>query len=292
MLLASAGPSDGGKKSLQPFEHVQDSRFWHTFDGFPHPELPAYTSKFLIILTVAAVLTGVIVLWVANKIKSGTTPKGKLWNLVESLLFFVRDKVARPSLGEKDGDKYMPFLSTLFLFIFFCNLFGMLPFLPSPTAHIYVTAALALVAFVVIHYAGIKENGVGGYLKTFIPHIHLEGGFAMKALAFVLTFGMAILEYLTAFIRAIVLAVRLFANMLAGHTALFIILFFIKLVADPAYQIELSKGQDWMYWIVAPFSVVLVVALSCLELFIAGLQAFIFTFLTAIFIGLAKHPQH
>ena len=63
-------------------------------------------------------------------------------------------------------------------------------------------------------------------------------------------------------------------------------------MADPGYQIELSKGQDWMFWVVSPFSVILVVLLSCLELFIAGLQAFIFTFLTAIFIGLAKHPQH
>jgi F-type H+-transporting ATPase subunit a len=291
MLFASADPSDGGKKSLQPFEHVQDAFDLHTFDHI-HLPLPPGTSKFLLFLGLAGVLTAVIVLWVANKIKSGDTPKGKLWNLVESILFFIRDKVARPSLGEKDGDKYMPFLSTLFLFIFLCNLFGMLPFLPSPTAHIYVTGALALVAFVVIHYSGIKENGVGGYLKTFIPHIHLEGGFAMKLLGFVLTAGMAVLEYATAFIRAIVLAVRLFANMLAGHTALFIILFFIKLVSDPSYQIDISRGQDWMYWVVAPFSVILVVALSCLELFIAGLQAFIFTFLTAIFIGLAKHPHH
>jgi F-type H+-transporting ATPase subunit a len=292
MLFASADPSPDGKKQLQPFEHVQDAFNLHTFEAFPHIDLPPGTSKFLIFLTLSAVLTAALVLWVANKIKSGDTPKGKLWNFVESLLFFVRDKVARPSLGEKDGDKYMPFLSTLFLFIFFCNLFGMLPFLPSPTAHIYVTGALALISFVVIHYSGLKENGVGGYLKTFIPHIHLEGGPAMKFLGVFLTIGIAGLEYITAFIRAIVLAVRLFANMLAGHTALFVILFFIKLVADPAYQIELSKGQDWMYWVVAPMSVLLVVALSCLELFIAGLQAFIFVFLTAIFIGLAKHPQH
>lgn len=293
MLFASAGPavSDGGKKELHPFEHVQDAWDLHTFEGVK--AVPLYgTSKFIIFLTLAAVVTAAAILWVANKIKSGDTPKGKLWNLIESMIFFIRDKVARPSLGEKDGDKYLPFLFTLFLFIFLCNLFGMLPFLPSPTAHIYVTAALSLVSFVVIHYSGVKENGVGGYLKTFIPHIHLEGGFLMKAMGFVLTAGMAVLEYLTAFIRAIVLAVRLFANMLAGHTALFIILFFIKLVADPGYQIELSKGQDWMFWVVSPFSVILVVLLSCLELFIAGLQAFIFTFLTAIFIGLAKHPQH
>ena len=88
------------------------------------------------------------------------------------------------------------------------------------------------------------------------------------------------------------LAVRLFANMLAGHTVLFMILFFIVLVSDPDYQIKIAQGQDWMFYPMAIFSMVLVTALSLLELFIAGLQAFIFTFRTAVFIGLAKHPPH
>jgi F-type H+-transporting ATPase subunit a len=70
------------------------------------------------------------------------------------------------------------------------------------------------------------------------------------------------------------------------------ILFFIALVDNPVYQIEIAQGKDWLYYLVMPFSVVLVTALSLLELFIAGLQAFIFTFLTAVFIGLAKHPAH
>ena len=93
------------------------------------------------------------------------------------------------------------------------------------------------------------------------------------------------------------LAVRLFANMLAGHTVLFMILFFIALVADPDYQLLIVKKQggvlqDVMWFGMTVFSIVLVTALSLLELFIAGLQAFIFTFLTAVFIGLAKHPPH
>jgi F-type H+-transporting ATPase subunit a len=108
---------------------------------------------------------------------------------------------------------------------------------------------------------------------------------------------MAILEYMTAFIRAGVLAVRLFANMLAGHTVLFMILFFIALVSDPAYKIafvakQTEAVQGLMWFGMSVFSVSLVTALSLLEIFIAGLQAFIFTFLTAVFIGLAKHPPH
>jgi F-type H+-transporting ATPase subunit a len=284
MLFAAAD-----KPNIDPFEHVVDSPHIGIFETMGL-ELHLPVSKFLIFLVLAALVVGTLVMWVANKIQSGEPPRGKLWNAVESLLFFVRDKIARPSLGEHDGDKFLPFLATLFLFIFVCNLFGMLPFLPSPTAHIYVTGALAIVSFVVIHTVGIRENGLGGYLKTFVPHIHLEGGFLMKAMGFFLMIGMAALEYLTAFIRVIILAVRLFANMLAGHTVLFMILFFIKMVSDPVYKIDVA--QDWMYWPVALLSVTMVTALSLLELFIAGLQAFIFTFLTAIFIGLAKHPPH
>ncbi|OWK47149.1 F0F1 ATP synthase subunit A [Fimbriiglobus ruber] len=282
-------PVTGGKPQIDPFGHVVDSAHIQIFEGtelgFPDP-----ISKYIVFLALAALVVGVMILWVANKIQSGQPPKGKLWNLIESLIFFVRDKIARPGLGIEDGDKFLPFLSTLFLFIFVCNLFGMFPFLPSPTAHIYVTGALAVVSFGVIHTIGIRENGLGGYLKTFIPHIHMEGGLGMRLFGFVLMFGMAILEYLTAFIRVIILAVRLFANMLAGHTVLFMILFFIKMVADPVYKIDIA--QDWMFWPVSIFSVLMVTALSLLELFIAGLQAFIFTFLTAIFIGLAKHPPH
>jgi F-type H+-transporting ATPase subunit a len=177
------------------------------------------------------------------------------------------------------------------------NLMGLIPFLGSPTANIMVTAALALVAFVIIHTSGIKEMGTEKYLKTFIPHIHIEGGAGMQVFGVVLKWGMAALEYLTAFIRATVLAVRLFANMLAGHTALFMILFFIVLVSHPDYKIDIvakqGEGvQNVMWGAMSIFSVGLVTALSLLELFIAGLQAFIFTFLTAVYIGLAKHPPH
>jgi F-type H+-transporting ATPase subunit a len=288
MLFADAADTTI-KKQLDPFSHVRDSNEFHIFDNL-HIHLPEPLTKFLIILLLSGVIVAVLMIWLANKVKSGETPRGRLWNLAEGALFFIRDKIARPAIGEHDANKYVPFLASLFLFIFLMNLFGLLPFMGSPTAHIYVTGALALVVFAVIHTSGIAEHGFGKYLKTFIPHIHLEGG--AKIMAPFLIVGMAGLEYLTAFIRVIVLAVRLFANMLAGHMALFIILFFIKLVADPAYQIEAAQGKDWLYWPVSLFSVVLVLGLNLLELFIAGLQAFIFTFLTAIYIGLAKHPPH
>jgi F-type H+-transporting ATPase subunit a len=186
----------------------------------------------------------------------------------------------------------------MFLLILVTNLLGMFPFFGSATASLAVTFALALIAFLVIHISGIKENGFGGYLKTFIPHFHLEGGPVMKWFGLALTIGMAILEYLTAFIRFAVLAIRLFANMLAGHVALFMILFFITMVSrphptEPGDLLYLQlKLPEWLYYPVAIFSIVMVTALSLLEIFIAGLQAFIFCLLTSIFIGMAKHPPH
>ena len=232
-------------------------------------------------------------IWLGKKMNSGEPPTGKLWNLVESLLFFVRDKIVVPGVGEHDANRYLPYLTTAVPVHLLDepDRYDPVPWLADRVDH--GDRALALVSFVVIHVSGLQENkGVGGYLKTFIPHIHIEGGAVMQFLGTIITIGIAALEYATAFIRADVLAVRLFANMLAGHTVLFMILFFIALVANPDYQIEVAKGNDWLFFGVMPFSVILVTALSLLELFIAGLQAFIFTFLTAVFIGLAKHPPH
>jgi F-type H+-transporting ATPase subunit a len=286
-------------KKIDPFSHVVDSDHIELFGGLELHGLAigGIPLKFIIFITVAAITVAVGMIWLGQKMKDGDPPRGKLWNLIESLLFFVRDKIAVPGIGEHDANKYLPYLTSLFLFIFTMNLMGMIPFLGSPTASIMVTGALALVSFVVIHVSGIMEMGTPKYLKTFIPHIDIEGGPVMQVFGFVLKWGMAVLEYLTAFIRASVLAVRLFANMLAGHTVLFMILFFIALVSNPDYMIDIVKKQgegvqNLMWGAMALFSVALVTALSLLELFIAGLQAFIFTFLTAVFIGLAKHPPH
>lgn len=286
--------ADASKK-FNPFDHVADSDTFHIFEtagieihGVQYAGIPL---KFILLMTVCAGVVAGMLIWLGRKMRSGEPPTGKLWNLVESLVFFVRDKIVRLALGDKEADHFLPYLTTLFLFIFAMNLIGLLPFMASPTASIMVTGALALVSFVVIHASGIRTHGgVWPYLKTFIPHIHLEGGPFLQLFARVLIIGMAALEYLTAFIRVAVLAIRLLANMLAGHTVLFVILFFIALVDDPRYRIPIA--QDWMFWIVAPFSVALVTLLNLLELFIAGLQAYIFTFLTAVFIGLAKHPPH
>lgn len=285
---------------IDPFKEVIDNPGFEISESLHiHPHLPDFgglyqITKFQVLLLIAATIVAVAMIWLGRKMKDGETPRGKMWNLLETLLFFVRDNIAKPGLG-KEADGYVPFLTTMFLFVFVTNLLGAIPFMGSATASIAVTFALALVSFAVIHASGVKEMGAGGYIKSFVPHMHLEGGAGMKIFGMVLTVGMSALEFMTAFIRLAVLAIRLFANMLAGHAALFMLLFFIQFVSRPATDPMggyLLDPPGWLYYVVTPFSIAMVLALSVLELFIAGLQAFIFTLLTSIFIGLAKHPAH
>ncbi|MCE9532908.1 MAG: F0F1 ATP synthase subunit A [Planctomycetes bacterium] len=278
-------------ETLDPFSHVSDSNAFEFFetanpDSLLHGfHLPGSITKFMVLELLAAGLLVWGFVWVARRIATGQPPRGKLWNFLEFILLFIRDQIAKPAIGDHDYKRFLPYLWTLFLFIIVLNLFGMIPFLASATASLAVTAALALVSFCVIHYNGFKANhGFIGYMKTFIPHIDMNDPI-MKVLGPPILVGMFFLEILGAFIRALVLAVRLFANMLAGHTVLVIILSFIKIAV-------LAGAGEFIVWGVTFSSVMLVVALSMLELFVACLQAFVFTFLTAIFIGLAMHPQH
>ena len=194
-----------------------------------------------------------------------------------------------PTATVHRADYYLPLLWTLFLFILVCNLLGMLPFSGSPTSSLMVTGMLSLITFVVIQWAGIANNGVKGYFKAFVPQV--EGSDTItKLLRPVIVVGVAGIEVMSLFIRNIVLAVRLFANMVGGHTALFLMLLFIQLIGTSAASGNATA--NWMFWPVTAGSVMLVVSMSMLELFVALLQAYVFTMLTATFIGLAVAPEH
>src|SRR3982074_1826339 len=127
------------------FDHVMDTDVWHVFDWLSFP-LPFGLTKYKVLMLLAALLIMAIFLPLAAKVRSGAPPRGRWWNFWESFLTFVRDYVARPNIGH-DADRYVPFLWSLFLFILVCNLFGMIPFMGSPTADIAVTVALAGVTF-------------------------------------------------------------------------------------------------------------------------------------------------
>jgi len=278
-------------EAFNPITHVADS---HEIEIFPTAgltiHLPWGITKFHVLVTLAAVIVACAFIWLAKRVQSGDRPRGRLVNFLEFVLVFIRDQVARPSIGEHDFRRFLPFLWTLFLFILVMNLLGMLPFLGSATANLAVTGVLAGISFVVIHYNGIAANhGLKNYLKTFIPHIDTNDP-VMKYMGPPLMVGMFFLELLSAVIRGVVLAVRLFANMLAGHTALVVVLSFIMLAGQSAAAG--SAQASTFFWPITISSAAVVVLLSLLELFVACLQAFVFTFLTAIFIGLAIHPQH
>jgi len=265
--------------AANPFDHVMDTGHWHFLESLNlRFHLPFGISKFMVLELLAAGLIAAIFIPLARRAQSGAPPRGRLWNAFESLLTFIRDQVAKPCIGEHDADRYVPFLWTMFLFILFCNLLGMFPYLGSPTASITVTGALALCAFLVIHGSAVVKMGARGYLKSYVPHLDVP--FGMGYLIVPMIVG---IEVMGNFIKAGVLAVRLFANMFAGHTVLAVILLFIVMAKDAAW---------YLFWPITLGSLTGVVALSLLELFVAFLQAYVFVFLTSLFLGSTLHPQH
>lgn len=265
-----------------PLDHVIDSDHWVIFESlgweFHIPHVGNVTiTKYMLLELLAAALIILIFVPIARRAKDGEPPKGIFWNMFETLLTFIRDQVAKPCIGH-DYDKFVPFLWTLFLFILFCNLLGMFPFLGSPTASISVTAGLAIIALVMIHGAAIAEMGVAHYLKSYVPHIHVPFGMGYFLIPMIV-----VIEAIGHLIKAFVLAVRLFANMFAGHTVLAMILLFIVMAREASLFISVP---------ITIGSVLGVTALSLLELFVAFLQAYIFVFLTALFIGSTLHPAH
>ena len=277
--------------AADPFEHVMDSHKWHLIEnweiGFhlPRVHLPLYgdfqLTKFMVLELLAAILIIAIYVPVAGWASTGEPPNGGpfkrfMWNTFECMLTWMRRNVVEPNVGHHDADKFVPFLWTIFLFVLFCNLLGMFPYLGSPTASFCVTGVLALMSAFVIHAGAIRKLGLGGYMKSYVPHVEAPFGMGYLIVPLIVT-----IEVIGQVIKTFVLAVRLFANMFAGHMVLAVILLFIVM----------AKGT-FMFWPITIGSVLGVTALSLLELFVAFLQAYIFTFLTALFLGMALHPQH
>lgn len=234
-------------------------------------------SKFMILQVVVAILLFVMLRWLAKKIVDGGAPKGKLWNCMESVLLFVRNSVVVPAMGEEDSKKFMPFLWTFFVFIFGLNLVGMVPWLGSPTAALATTGTFAFVVFAVGVAMGVKAFGVAGFLKNICPELGLPW-----YLAFWVVPLLWVIEFASLFIKHAILAIRLLANMVAGHA----VLLGIMGLAVGVHAYAMSTGA---WGALAGASVLGMTALSVLEVFVAFLQAAVFTFLAALFIGSSMH---
>lgn len=192
-------------------------------------------------------------------------PKG-LTSFLEPVIIFIRDEIVYANFG-KDGRKFLPFFLTIFFFILFLNLLGMIPFMSAATSNINTTAALAAITFVVTQVAGIMKNGFFNHWKNLVP-----SGVPKLLLPILIP-----VELMGMMAKPFALCIRLFANMTAGHI---VILAFLGLI------ITLQN------YFVGLASVPAAMAISGLELCIGFLQAYIFTFLSALFISMSYHPAH
>ena len=261
--------------------HVGDGNSIHLFKSFGVEaiDLPVIfgfqITKFMVLELMAVVVMMIIFLPLARKIRSGKPIHGRFWNMMEAFLLFFRDQVARPAIGH-DADKFLPIIWTTFFFVLFCNLFGMIPCGGSPTASFAVTGVLAGVAFVTAVIAGTLKFGPVKFWLNQVPHMEVPFGmgYIMKPMLFVIeVFGLCV--------KFAVLAIRLFANMFAGHLMLAVFMAFVGATA----------GLGFLWYAISFPCLTFIIALSFLEIFVAFLQAYIFTFLTALFIGMATHSH-
>jgi F-type H+-transporting ATPase subunit a len=280
----AAAAAEGGHDDtrIDFMHHIQDSREWETPFGVVH--FPAAHSwqvgpidltptKHVLFLWIAAALTLLVLMGgaaLAARAERGLTA-GKRHNAIEALVLFIRNEVVMPNVGH-GGEKYAPFVCTLFFLILFANLLGLIPYGSTATASFSVTAALAFITFVVAEIGGLIAQGPKHYLSTIF--------FRPKGMHPVAAWTMAIalspIELLGKFTRPFALAIRLMANMTAGHIVLLAIISLIFVFGSYA---------------IAVGPVLMAVAITFLELFVAFLQAFIFAVLTSVFIGLVRHAH-
>ena len=190
---------------------------------------------------------------------------------LEAVMLYLRNDVFLPVLGGHGGARYIPLVLSLFFFILFCNLFGLVPYGSTPTGNISVTATLAIITFVVVEISGMRALG-RGYLSTIIYWPH-DMSLPLKLL---LSPIMTPVEIIGKFTKPFALTIRLFANMIAGHVIILALIGLIFLFG----------------WLVAPIAVLMALFIMFLEILVAFIQAFIFSLLAAVFIGQIRSAHH
>ncbi len=275
--VKSGGEAEGGGGLFaELFAHTHDA---HQIDlpFIGHVHLPHFDpvviggisidfsiTKHVVFLWVAALLLCIATIAAARKNLKANVPSG-VGNLIEIFVVFIRDEIVLPNMG-KGGLRYLPYLCSTFFFILIMNLLGMFPYGASPTGNVNVTAALAVVAFFMIQISAIRAQGFGHYIA------HLTGG-----VHWALWPIMVPIEIIGLFTKPFALCIRLFANMTGGHLVVVSLLGLIFLFKS--------------YFII-PVPLVFVLGINMLELLVAFLQAYIFTMLTSLFMGLGIQAGH
>jgi F-type H+-transporting ATPase subunit a len=235
-------------------------------------------TKHVFFLILAAVLCLAVFIPIAGAIRKKGTDKAPsgLSNAMEALIVYFRDEVVRRNIGH-GADAYTGYILTLFFFILFMNLLGLIPFGATATGNFFVTGALALITLIVVEISGMRALGFSGYMRTifYVPHgLH-------PAMAVIMLIILTPVELMGKLAKPFALMVRLFANMMAGHTLVLSLLGMIFLFATigPARH-AIAGASIGMVW-----------AIMLLEVFVAFLQAYIFAMLTSVFIGLIRHAH-
>ncbi|MDX1964888.1 MAG: F0F1 ATP synthase subunit A [Pirellulales bacterium] len=316
-------------------EHLNGKIIIPQFFGTPknlyEPGTGFSVSKFMIIMLVVALIMIFLFTRLALHIRSEGAPRGRLWNLLETFVVFLRDQVIRPAIDgghddhghgdhaadghvhddprhaelvpataghghgavaaghavgghaahahhARESDKFLPYLLTLFFFVLGCNLFGILPWLGSPTGMFTVTLVLAGCTMLAGLIGGIMKFGPLGYLTNLVPGMDLPIYMAVILKPFIF-----VIEVFGLLVKHGILAVRLLANMVAGHLVIGGIMGLIVAAA--------ASSSAFSYWLTVVIVCFGSMAFFLLELFVAFLQAYIFTFLSSLFIGASIHKH-
>jgi len=259
-LLASVEGEGGESPAEVLMHHILDQPFL----GLPSKHLVFFCLASLVVLIVGR-------LAIAGYQKGGV-PRG-LGAFVEILVLFIRDDIADKNIGHEEGRRFTPLLCSFFFFILIAALMGLLPFSSTSTGNLAVTAALATLSFFAQMWGGIAKYGVVKHFAQLIPP-----GLPAWLLPIMIP-----VELLGVFTKPFALTVRLFANMLAGHMVITMLLLLIPLLASVATALGIA---------IIPISLGLAIFINMLEILVAFIQAYIFTLLTAIFIGMYVHPAH
>lgn len=237
-------------------------------------------TKHVVFMVLAAAMV-FLTMWFAGrtleKQRAGEKPPRGWANAVEAAVLWVRQDIAVENIGHEAGPKFAPYIMTLFFFILYCNLLGLLPEGATATGNLGVTAALAAMALLTIEISGMLKLGFKGYLRTIFPALPGMGG----AGGVVMSVAMAPIEILGKLVKPFALCFRLFGNMTAGH---FVILCLLGLI---------FMFGHLRYWnlMIGIGSASLVLGVMALEIIVAFVQAYVFSIMTAVLIGMMQHEH-
>ena len=253
---------------------------WHLPSGWTLFDIDVSPTRHVVFMVLAAALVFLTMLvagrQIARRHQDGRAPHG-FGGAIEAMVLFVRNDVAIANIGH-GGERFAPYILTLFFFILYCNLLGLMPWGATATGNLAVTAALALTAFLTIEISGMRALGAKGYLKTIVMVPPGMKGIGAVIMALIMT----PVEIIGKIVKPFALTLRLFANMTAGHFVILALLGLIFVFGSAAAPIRYG---------VAVGSVAFTLFMMLLELLVAFLQAYIFALLTSVFIGLMRHEH-